>query len=406
MRRHSFGRAARRAAAPQLRLRLDLQQAVDRSGRRCGHRQDDPLQVARGRRLDARGRRRGDDAPLSLAQRARQLQSARVRSVEGIRPPVRRRLRGSQRHDHRARQRNPWATKERARRGVGRHLESCEQNVGTTDKTRLDQHLENVSVDRESSRREPCRHARALHRPGEARKLPDRQRQRAHRRAHAGDERSGGDGVCACDQTRVFSIMFSGSVGCTVFWQVGATTGHHSLTHDEPGDQPLVHATTIFTMKQFAKLLAALKAVPEGAGNLLDSSAILASSDVADGREHSIKDYPHPRRGQGRRRAQVPGRALSIEGREHQQCAAQHPQRGGRSADPVRRPGRPHQHALHRHRSLRVWSAGRLLHGDFPRAPIRARSAEWASLAPLERSVRIGCTSWLDDVAKPLTDRS
>ena len=96
----------------------------------------------------------------------------------------------------------------------------------------------------------------------------------------------------ACDQTRVFSIMFSGSVGSTVFWEVMATTGHHSLTHDEPGDQPLVHASTIFTMKQFAKLLAALKAVPEGAGNLLDNSAILASSDVADGRDHSITDYP------------------------------------------------------------------------------------------------------------------
>ena len=96
----------------------------------------------------------------------------------------------------------------------------------------------------------------------------------------------------ACDQTRVFSVMFSGSVGYTVFSDIGITTGHHDLTHDEAGDQPQVQASTVYTMEQFAVLLAALKAIPEGAGNLLDSCAILASSDTADGRDHSITNYP------------------------------------------------------------------------------------------------------------------
>lgn len=96
----------------------------------------------------------------------------------------------------------------------------------------------------------------------------------------------------ACDQTRVFSMMFSGSVCGTVYWQVGATGGHHDLTHNEAGDQPLVHASTVFTMKMFALLLQTLKNIPEGAGNLLDSIAILASSDTADGKAHSITDYP------------------------------------------------------------------------------------------------------------------
>jgi len=96
----------------------------------------------------------------------------------------------------------------------------------------------------------------------------------------------------ACDQTRVFSVMFTGSVGYTVFSDIGITTGHHDLTHDEAGDQPQVQASTVYTMEQFAVLLAALKAIPEGAGNLLDSCAILASSDTADGRDHSITNYP------------------------------------------------------------------------------------------------------------------
>jgi hypothetical protein len=96
----------------------------------------------------------------------------------------------------------------------------------------------------------------------------------------------------ACDQTRVFSVMFSGSVCSTVYWQVDVHGGHHSLTHDEPGDQPQIQAATEFTMKMFGLLLQALANTPEGAGNLLDNSAIVASSDTAEGRAHSIRDYP------------------------------------------------------------------------------------------------------------------
>ena len=96
----------------------------------------------------------------------------------------------------------------------------------------------------------------------------------------------------ACDQTRVFSIMFSGSTATTVFWQANVTRGHHQLSHDEAGDQPQIQATTVFTMKMFNILLAKLKASPEGPGNLLDSCAILASSDCAEGKSHSNRDYP------------------------------------------------------------------------------------------------------------------
>jgi hypothetical protein len=96
----------------------------------------------------------------------------------------------------------------------------------------------------------------------------------------------------ACNQTRVFSMMFTGSVAGTVFWPVGLTGGHHDLTHNEPGTQPQVQQSTVYTMQMFAVLLNALKAVPEGAGNVLDNCAILASSDTSDGRYHNVRDYP------------------------------------------------------------------------------------------------------------------
>jgi hypothetical protein len=96
----------------------------------------------------------------------------------------------------------------------------------------------------------------------------------------------------ACDLTRVFSFMFSGSVGETVYWEVGEEKSHHQLTHDEENDQPTVHSGTVFVMRQFATLVETLADTPDGAGNLLDSAVVLATSDTADGREHSLEDYP------------------------------------------------------------------------------------------------------------------
>ncbi|HET6339631.1 MAG TPA: DUF1552 domain-containing protein [Polyangiales bacterium] len=96
----------------------------------------------------------------------------------------------------------------------------------------------------------------------------------------------------ACDQTRVFSYMFSGSVGGTSYPELSISTNHHTLSHDEGGDQPQVQQISVFILQRFAALLEALKAVPEGTGNLLDNCVILASSDVTEGQPHSINNYP------------------------------------------------------------------------------------------------------------------
>jgi hypothetical protein len=96
----------------------------------------------------------------------------------------------------------------------------------------------------------------------------------------------------ACDLTRVFSIQFSGSVGGTVYSEVGATREHHGLTHDEAGDQPICNAINTFIVRKFATFLERLQQTTEGTGNLLDRCAILASSDVAEGQPHSLRDYP------------------------------------------------------------------------------------------------------------------
>jgi hypothetical protein len=95
----------------------------------------------------------------------------------------------------------------------------------------------------------------------------------------------------ACDLTRVASVMFSGSVGGTVYHMVGATRGQHELSH-EPSEQETIHRTVHWTMRQFAVLLERLRDTPEGDGNLLDRCVWLASTDCSEGLTHSSDDYP------------------------------------------------------------------------------------------------------------------
>jgi hypothetical protein len=166
-------------------------------------------------------------------------------------------------------------------------------SIGATDRVRLDQHFENIrSIEnRLTEMPPPPPTAGSCKLPTKPGAITDTSSKEAiEERTKAMSDLIAM--ALACDQTRVFSLMFSGSVGGTVYWQVGVTSGHHDLTHNEAGNQPQVQETTVFTMKQFATLLASLRAIPEGAGNLLDNCAILGSSDVADGLAHSINNYP------------------------------------------------------------------------------------------------------------------
>jgi hypothetical protein len=173
-------------------------------------------------------------------------------------------------------------------------ITGLKMKVGTADGARLDQHLDNIrSIEnRLATTADPVAAQAMCSKPATPAALP------AEMSSHeALAERMTAMSsliamALACDQTRVFSIMFSGSVNGTVFWEVMATTGHHDLTHNEAGDQPTVQAATVFTMQQLATLLTTLKGVSEGAGNLLDNCAILASSCVAEGLVHSLTDYP------------------------------------------------------------------------------------------------------------------
>ncbi len=94
----------------------------------------------------------------------------------------------------------------------------------------------------------------------------------------------------ACDQTRVFTNWFTYSVNNLLF--PGAPSGHHQLTHDEPGDQPEVNKIVKHIMEELRYTIEALRAVPEGDGTLLDNTILLATTDCSLGRTHSMDDFP------------------------------------------------------------------------------------------------------------------
>lgn len=118
----------------------------------------------------------------------------------------------------------------------------------------------------------------------------------------------------SCDLTRVFSMFFSTAGSGVIMWPVGASNGLHQINHDEGPPFNTVHAAVVFTMQQLARFLTILRETPDGAGNLLDTSSILATSELTEGWRHTNTDFPCviAGRGNGRLRGGIHHRAVGA----------------------------------------------------------------------------------------------
>jgi hypothetical protein len=99
----------------------------------------------------------------------------------------------------------------------------------------------------------------------------------------------------ACDQTRVFSMMFSDRI--SGLRQAGSSSQHHQLTHDEAldpaiGYQPEATEFVFASMEAWADFLERLAAIPEGDGTLLDNCLVFGHSDVSFAKVHGITGIP------------------------------------------------------------------------------------------------------------------
>ena len=99
----------------------------------------------------------------------------------------------------------------------------------------------------------------------------------------------------ATDQTRVFNLSVSAAQNAT--FVPGDPLGYHQSTHEEPVDpklgyQPRVAQYNIEAMELYAALLKELDAIQEGDGTLLDHSVVMAFTDQAYARIHSVDGLP------------------------------------------------------------------------------------------------------------------
>ena len=70
---------------------------------------------------------------------------------------------------------------------------------------------------------------------------------------------------------------------------------HDTICHTDAGDeahQPRVNRGVIYAMTNFAYFLEKLDSMTEGAGTLLDSSLIYATSCTAWGKVHGVDNWP------------------------------------------------------------------------------------------------------------------
>jgi hypothetical protein len=99
----------------------------------------------------------------------------------------------------------------------------------------------------------------------------------------------------ACDQTRVFNMMFNN--GASSLTRIGSTITHHQLTHEEVLDTRLGYqpeATYFLTkiMEAWVYFVAALDAVKEGDRTLLDNTLVFAHSETEFAKFHTIDNMP------------------------------------------------------------------------------------------------------------------
>ena len=122
----------------------------------------------------------------------------------------------------------------------------------------------------------------------------------------------------ACDLTRVTSLLWAGAANEVRFTWLGQTSGHHTISHDNSatGKTQRIAAHNWFS-GEVAYLLEKLKAIPDGAGTLLDNSLVVWGNELADGAAHSQQPIPIVIAGKAGGAIKTTGRLLDYGKKKH-----------------------------------------------------------------------------------------
>lgn len=123
----------------------------------------------------------------------------------------------------------------------------------------------------------------------------------------------------ACDLTRIATVMFSEALSQTVYSWLGASNGHHDLSHagdsDRTAESQLIAINT-WVAEQVSTFATRLKELPDIDGSVYDNTVILWVNDLGKGNVHSLWDVPFVLLGGGQGTLRG-GRVLRYAGRRH-----------------------------------------------------------------------------------------
>ena len=155
--------------------------------------------------------------------------------------------------------------------------------LGTEDKSRLDEYLTSVRSVERTIASLPPEYAAELDRPeesGDMRDWPRIAKLQSDLLVHA----------LASRQTRVASYMLTKCQSLTRFPWLGHTTDqHHGYTHAGAATaegQRIMRDICRWHVEEFAYLIAKLKSIPEGEGNLLDHTCLVYVHEHAEANSH------------------------------------------------------------------------------------------------------------------------
>jgi len=94
----------------------------------------------------------------------------------------------------------------------------------------------------------------------------------------------------SCDLTRVASVMLAPSRSPIAMSWIGIQEAHHLLSHNQ--DLPALISINKFYASEIAKIIADLKAIPEGTGTMFDNTLIVWCNELGLGWSHTHDHIP------------------------------------------------------------------------------------------------------------------
>lgn len=163
---------------------------------------------------------------------------------------------------------------------------SLESGLGTRDRARLSDYLDNVrEIERRIQRAENHKSETTLSAPVGVPELFDE---------HVGLMFDLVAAAWQADVTRVFTFMMSRELSQRTYPQIGVTEQHHTISHHQNMPEKIAICVRIntFYVDLYSKFLAKLKATEDGDGTLLDHSLLVYGAGMGDSNVHASDPLP------------------------------------------------------------------------------------------------------------------